>query len=329
MKMKDFSKIFLNWLQGEEVLSSTENSRDRSRKGEAPETSLADGLFREQPVKKLERVQLKSFRIFYAVCAVLCCAALQATLLTTVANLPGFGTLSENAEPLEEEYLTQGMEETGATNIVAAIILNYRAFDTLGESFVLFTALCCVTVLLRADTKNQREHLLYRDLTGDNILRFAVSLVAPMIILYGFYVMVNGHLSPGGGFSGGAVAGAGMILLSAAFGFDVMDRIFKEKFFNTLCFCALGFYALSKTYSFFCEANGIDSHIPKGIPGTIFSGGLILPLNIAVGLVVTMTMYGMYCLFRRGCVGGASGTRNKDRPEKEKNERNGEKEKNA
>ena len=51
-------------------------------------------------------------------------------------------------------------------------------------------------------------------------------------------------------------------------------------------------------------ANGLDNHIPKGIPGAILSGGLILPLDIAVGLVVCCTMYGFYSLFRRGRIGG-------------------------
>ncbi|MBQ9617343.1 MAG: hypothetical protein IJR48_03170, partial [Oscillibacter sp.] len=59
-------------------------------------------------------------------------------------------------------------------------------------------------------------------------------------------------------------------------------------------------------------ANGLESHIPKGVPGAILSGGLILPLDIAVGLVVACTMFGFYSLFRRGTIAedGAAGTVN-------------------
>ena len=62
-------------------------------------------------------------------------------------------------------------------------------------------------------------------------------------------------------------------------------------------------YALLKTYSFYTGANGIESIIPLGTPGAILSGGLILPLNICVGLVVACTMYAFYALFSKGGLG--------------------------
>ncbi len=63
---------------------------------------------------------------------------------------------------------------------------------------------------------------------------------------------------------------------------------------------ALMVYALSKGYSFFMGANHLESGIPLGKPGNILSAGLILPLNICVGLVVAGTMYCFYSLFREG-----------------------------
>ena len=63
---------------------------------------------------------------------------------------------------------------------------------------------------------------------------------------------------------------------------------------------SLLFYAVAKSYSFFTGANHIESLIPLGTPGSIFSAGLIMPLNIAVGLVVACTVYGIYALFARG-----------------------------
>lgn len=297
----DFSLRFCDWMRGEELLGplSDPDTPNGAEERDEPKT--------ETPLTvraaRVERVQLRSFGAFYAICAALCCVTLLSVMLLTVAYLPDFTSWTAYDRVLAEEYLEKGVEETGAVNIVAAMILNYRAFDTLGESFVLFTALCCVTVLLRTDSEKSRERLSSYDLTGDPILRRGASFIAPMIILYGVYVMVNGHLSPGGGFSGGAIAGAGLILLSAAFGFGTTDKFITQRLFNLISGGALGFYALSKAYNFFCEANGLDAHIPKGVPGTVFSGGLILPLNLAVGLVVSMTMFGFYCLFRRGRIG--------------------------
>jgi multicomponent Na+:H+ antiporter subunit B len=222
-------------------------------------------------------------------------------LLITVADLPRYGFIYEPSTEVTERYVTKGLEETGAVNIVAGIILDYRAFDTLGESFVLFCALNSVLILLRREEGIvEGDDNPYFNLTGDGILRKTMLFTIPAVFVYGIYVLLNGHLSPGGGFSGGAVMGAAVILLSAAYGKDVAGRFITEKRFKAVSFIALSFYCLSKSYSFFTGANGLESIIGKGIPGAIISSGLILPLNVAVGMVVTCTMYGIYRMFREG-----------------------------
>ena len=113
-------------------------------------------------------------------------------------------------------------------------------------------------------------------------------------------MVLNGHLSPGGGFSGGAIIGAGLILYANAFGFEKLNRFFTEKTYKGISFVALAFYCLAKSYSFFTGANHLESGIPLGQAGAILSSGLILPLNICVGLVVACTMYAFYTLFRKG-----------------------------
>ena len=85
--------------------------------------------------------------------------------------------------------------------------------------------------------------------------------------------------------------------------YEALDKVFTEKLLKTVTFIALTFYSFAKGYVFFTGANGIENHIPKGIPGMILSGGLILPLDIAVGFVVACTMFGFYSLFRRGSIG--------------------------
>ena len=70
-----------------------------------------------------------------------------------------------------------------------------------------------------------------------------------------------------------------------------------------LMLAALLVYTLLKTYSFYTGANGLESIVPLGTPGAILSGGLILPLNICVGIVVACTMTAFYILFSRGGLG--------------------------
>jgi multicomponent Na+:H+ antiporter subunit B len=156
-------------------------------------------------------------------------------------------------------------------------------------------------ILLRKQKEEKADELeLYSSLSHDNIVRMSAYLIIPLVFVFGVYVLMNGHLSPGGGFSGGAVLGASIILMSVAYGKEASARFMSERVFKTVSALALSFYCLSKAYSFFCGANHLESIISPGTPGRIFSAGLILPLNIAVGFVVTCTMYGIYRLFKEG-----------------------------
>ncbi|MCR5417643.1 MAG: hypothetical protein K6E84_01855 [Lachnospiraceae bacterium] len=254
----------------------------------------------------------KAFHRFYNLIAVICCLLLIGVLLYAVSMLPHYGQENPRSVEVVERYVHDGLEETGATNIVAGMILDYRAFDTLGESHVLFTALICVIILLGKDVKNMRreydgyytvEYESYHKLADDKILRLVGYILLPCLFLFGIYILLNGQLSPGGGFSGGAIMGAALIIFAAAFGFETVDKVFTEKVLKGVTFVSLAFYSFAKGYVFFTGANGLENHVPKGEPGMILSGGLILPLDIAVGMVVACTMYGFYSLFRRGSIG--------------------------
>ena len=247
-------------------------------------------------------------RMLYALMSAALCVTIIITLLVTVSNLPSFGGKDN---PINNEvsrrYIEQGLQETGAVNIVAGMILDYRAFDTLGESHVLFIAVCAVMILLRLpEASDNRERLLAEandriyEPKHDIILQRVTGMLVPIILLFGVYVLFNGHLGPGGGFSGGAVIGAGLILYLNAYGFAAAERFLTIRTFKIVSFAALAFYALAKAYSFFCGANHLDSGIGLGTPGAIFSSALILYLNIAVGMVVACTMYAFYTLFRKG-----------------------------
>lgn len=192
-------------------------------------------------------------------------------------------------------------------NIVTGMILDYRAFDTFGESNVLFIATCTVLILLRNDKKRGKDSAeeeekkdSYYEPKNDVILQTITRVLVPIIFIFGIYVILNGHLSPGGGFSGGAIIGAGLILYLNAFGFKKTERFFTEKTYKWVSFGALTFYCLAKSYSFYTGAHHLESGIPLGKAGAIISSGLILPLNICVGMVVACTMYAFFALFRKG-----------------------------
>ena len=239
----------------------------------------------------------------YTALAILLCLIFSAFMLLTVANLPSYGSDSApTVNEVAERYVEKGTEETGAVNTVAGMILDYRAFDTLGESFVLFTAMCAVTMLMNAPGKRRVRKLDQdtMDYYQDPIIRTVCKLVIPIILMFGIYILLNGHLSPGGGFSGGAIMASALIIYALVWGGERASRAIPSKALRIIVLCALGFYACSKTYSFFTGANHLHSIISPGTPGRILSAGVILPLNVAVGFVVCCTMYSFYMYFRRG-----------------------------
>ena len=254
-------------------------------------------------------------RVVYMLGYMLICIAMIMLLLYTVTTLPGFGGEIDPAQnEVPRRYIEQGLQETGALNIVTGMILDYRAFDTLGESTVLFAAAMVVLFLLRLDPESNRYSTLaasireepYADTfyepKNDSILQHTAKILTPVAFLLGIYVVLNGHLTPGGGFSGGAIVGAGLVLHVTAFGFEDIRRFFTYRTYQRTVVTALLTYAFSKTYSFYTGANGIESIIPLGMPGAILSGGLILLLNICVGFIVTCTVYVLYAVFRKGDV---------------------------
>ncbi|MCI9583618.1 hypothetical protein D3Z50_06460 [Clostridiaceae bacterium] len=303
---------FTQWVNGEtDPLSSGMEARPAWRKpdwaGEAAENEEKKDV--KAGSRILETRGIRWFQRVYRIMSVVLCLSIILALLWTVSALPPFGHAENPANnEVSARYIERGLQETGAVNIVTGMILDYRAFDTFGESCVLFIASCCVLVLLRLDSENggdrKRKELEENDRVfepkNDVILQKCACVLVPLIFIFGIYIILNGHLSPGGGFSGGAVLGSGLILYLNAFGFKRTERFFTEKVYRRVTLCALTFYCLAKSYSFFTGANHLESGIPLGTPGAIISSGLILPLNICVGLVVACTMYAFYTLFRKG-----------------------------
>lgn len=304
MKVPRFIARFVNWVEGDEILPIEAKPAKVSKKPAARKKAA--------PKKHPAGPNIgKAAGIAYKLLAVFVCIVVFLTLLKTVSWLPEFGS-STNPEENEvyERYVEDGLAEAGAVNTVAGMILDYRAFDTLGESNVLFIAVCSVVILLRADRNGQTKKLNIPALENepaprpdDSILRCAAFLLVPAGVLFGIYVILNGHLSAGGGFSGGAIIGGALILYANAFGPEKLEKFFTFNTYKWITFGALITYTLLKSYSFYTGANHIESIIPLGKPGAILSSGLILPLNICVGLVVACTMYAFYSLFSKGGFG--------------------------
>ena len=132
---------------------------------------------------------LRLFHKLYHATSILFCLFLIALLLVTISYLPPNGTVDRPVNnEVAKRYIESGLEETGAVNIVAGMILDYRAFDTLGESHVLFTATITVLILLKLNKKEKSDAEVSDRLfepKNDTILQLVATFLVPIIIIFG------------------------------------------------------------------------------------------------------------------------------------------------
>jgi|SRR3990172_7671459 len=127
------------------------------------------------------------------------------------------------------------------------------------------------------------------------IITTLCKLLIPVIQLYGLYVIMHGHSSPGGGFQGGVILGASFILLVISHGLDEVKKRMSEKL-NTI-FCSLGLliYAGLGVLALIFGGNYLDyGHLP--IPVTIAEARYlgILGIEIGVGIAVMAVMISIF-----------------------------------
>jgi len=176
-------------------------------------------------------------------------------------------------------------KELGAQNIVTAIIVTYRGLDTLGEVSVLFIAATGIAVLLRRrkEEKGAKKKVAKRE--SSEILLTGSRLIVPIAIIFGAYIFMNGHLTPGGGFQGGAVVASAMMLLFLA---DTKYKINHTIFgliesFSGVFYVTIGILGLVLLGA----ENFLDNRfLPMGNFGTLLSAGAIPLIYTLIGLKV-------------------------------------------
>jgi len=171
--------------------------------------------------------------------------------------------------------------DIGAANIVTAIVVTYRGLDTLGEVTVLFLASTIVGLLLasgRDATHSQRVLTPVGELltTGSRFL-------APLIMLLGVYIFVNGHLTPGGGFQGGAVVASGTLLLLLA---DPLKHFSHRLISVVESFAGLLYVAVGAAGLVWAGGFLDNRFLPLGELGALFSAGAIPVIYTLIGLKV-------------------------------------------
>lgn len=176
-------------------------------------------------------------------------------------------------------YVESGREETGAANIVTSVVTSYRALDTLGEVTVLFVAAMGLSAVLAIGEKKKEREVEKSSL----VLSTGCRALFPFILLLGAYLFLHGHLTPGGGFQGGAVIGSAFLLVYLGYpesristtSTDITESLggFALVIIGLIGFVLGGSYFLS-------------NFLPKGELYSLFSAGILPLIYIAIGLKV-------------------------------------------
>ena len=127
------------------------------------------------------------------------------------------------------------------------------------------------------------------------IVRTVTNEFMLFILVFGFYIIAHGHLTPGGGFQGGAVIVSGVVMLLVAFSSQELKKSLRERHLSimessgALIFIGLAFAGIGIVFFYnFLVGTPIFGRIPATGPGPgdIWTGGFIPLMNLAVGLKV-------------------------------------------
>ena len=212
-------------------------------------------------------------------------------LALSLSHIP-FGNSTANTDRMHvaKYYLNNGVKDTGAPNLVTAVVLDYRALDTLGEVTVLFIASLGLGIFLSWPKKEGSEDDDKRGLPPASlIVRRGSQFLFPLILLFGGYIFLHGHLTPGGGFQGGSVIASAFLLMFLG---NTRYRLRQKTLAVTeslagITFVIIGLIGLGVGGYF------LNNFLPKGSVFALFSAGVIPILYAAIGLKVGAELAGI------------------------------------
>lgn len=224
-----------------------------------------------------------------------------ALLLAATKDFPSWSDPKSPASKgaVSSYYIEQTAKETKVPNMVTAVLADFRGYDTMFETVVIFIAgIGIIAVLRNFDDPNPSvPDTEGSDEGGDLLARFTCNLILPFIQIFALYVVAHGHHSPGGGFQGGVMFGASYILLALACGLPAAKRRIGER--KAIILAAVGIIIYAG-WGFLCLLIGaeflnytaLDSVLPGD--GQMARSHSILVVEVGVAFTVTAIMFLMY-----------------------------------
>ncbi len=220
------------------------------------------------------------------------------------ANSPANAGVPGAGPSVSQYYLTDTGKDTHVPNVVTAVLADYRGYDTMFETVVIFAAGMAVFAILRVTgPKGPPRHNpeLDSSVHGDHnriIIGTTCRLVIPVIQLFALYVIAHGHYSPGGGFQGGVILGASFILFAIANDLKGALRRFSERAYMKLACIGILIYSGFGLTCLLLERNFLDYSILQKIFRTVDAqtarSHSMLGVEIGVAFTVTAIMFAIY-----------------------------------
>lgn len=221
-------------------------------------------------------------------------------LIWAVKDFPEWGDPQSPASssPVSSHFIAKTGVDTEVPNMVTAVLADYRGFDTMLETVVVFIAgLAVLAILLGGPKRRTRDRDFIVEFEPDLIVTNTVRLIVPVIQIFALYVLAHGHVSPGGGFQGGVAMGASFILI--ALSWDLKTAL--SRFSIERCFTVAGLgiliYAGIGLASMFFGGEFLDyAHLAKILPVSpeMARYHAMLGVEIGVGFTVTAIMFALY-----------------------------------
>lgn len=248
-----------------------------------------------------------------------------AVLVYASADFPAWGDPQAPASlHVSPDYIQRSIPDTAVPNIVTAVLADYRGFDTMFETTVVLGAGLACFLLLRVFESPQPKERMYRHLsTGiiiritdknlqphaptvleridplwtphDLIIRTLSRFIIPFLQIFALYVVAHGHHSPGGGFQGGVILGASIILLAISYDLRTAMKKFREPLVSTLSplgvfiYAGVGGLCLLLGHNFLdygalAQVLGVDPVMARS------HGILFVEIGVAIAVMATMIL---------------------------------------
>lgn len=182
--------------------------------------------------------------------------------------------------------------ERHVTDAVTAVNFDIRGFDTLGEEFILFTSVMGVVLLMRRQSDepagDHEDKLPGRLIpsVSDAVRVTSLFLLGPTV-LFGIYMVTHGQITPGGGFQGGVILSTAPLLLYLCADYARLKRALPQRLVEVSESVGAAAYILIGGACVSLGGLFLQNLLPLGQSGSLTSGGIVVFIDIGVGLEVS------------------------------------------